>query len=446
MNRIKAIISTALMTAVPASVAYAEPDAHTAQKHGFFDGLVNFINNSYLFQRYISTWGAPLNNASFIAALLVIIVLLCVWSAIELFLNWKKSKKILKANKEKLEKRRQQEAEDALLREFMRFKMIAEANGVADANGVTFEQWLAARVDTGQVNMSELTPKQQEAVTEAKEVAADVKETVSDKAKEAKVKAGAVATAAGLMHKKEPTEEEKMDAAIAQREKEDEAVRKAREFEKRQEEQLKAMRTNNTPTVVSEVAKQEITKPTPVPKKQETTNWLNNAEAIKKKYATGPKATELVDLPDMDEDAVPLSQAAIVKPVAVKERPKAEVKKEEKKPIDVNRLLEEKSAEMKDDMGTPISADEQTTFDQIIAALNQQKAAENRAKELSAEAEAAKEANIEILKGDLEQSYDTEAVTETTGRSTSKEDRALEEAKKRALKEQEREERKRGRK
>ncbi len=384
--------------------------ATTVQKHGLFDAFVQNIYNSYLFQKYISTWGAPLNNASFIVALLIVIFFLIAISIVELVLNYRKSKKIAKINEEKLEKRRQQEAEDALLREYMRFKMLAEANGVAEGQGITYEQWLAARVQTGQTEMSSLTPEQQAAVEEAKEVAADTKETITE---------AVSGIASKIMPKKELSEDEQIDAAIAEREKEEESVRKAEEYQKRQEETLKAMRESNPVPVIVETAKPEE-QAEEKPKPASGVSWAANVEAIKQKYNSGVKKTELVDLPDADEN-VHLSEAAVVKPVTIKEKPKPNIK-EENKQEDGKKQLEEKTPEMQDDMGVKVPEKERTQFDELIAALHQQKTAENKAKALSAEAEKAKEQNIELLQTDLENTLEeAEYATTATAKKETKE-------------------------
>ena len=405
------------------NVSGAVVDENTNAAYGStpFDAFVSSIYNSRLFQRYISTWGAPLNNASFIAVLLIIVFILIILSIVELVLNWRKSKQIYKVNEEKLEKRRQQEAEDELLREYMRFKMLAETNGVDGMQTVSFEQWLSARVETGQVDMANLTPEQREAVAEAREVAADVKETITE------------AVNSALPKKQPQTEEEAMDAAIAEREAEDDRIQRTEEYQQKQAEQLQAMRANG------QTVAQTVSPVNPTTKPQRSGSWLDNVEEIKKKYSTDTKKTELVDLPDADE-TVHLSKAAVVKPITLKEKPKTEEVKPKQAKVDVNKLLEEKTAEMKDDMGEKVSHEEMTQFDALVASLNSQKAAESKAKALSAEAEKAKEANIELLQNDIEDSLEGTAETATTVKQqASKENKALEEAKRKALKEMQRE-------
>ena len=425
MRKHKIITSFLITFGTSMPVCAAEITEEEAVKYNSntpFDALVNAVYNSGLFQKYISTWGAPLNNASFIAALLVVIFILGIMTIVELVLNYRKSKKIYKINEEKMEKRRQQEAEDELLREYMRFKMLAETNNVESMQSITFEQWLAARVETGQVEMNSLTPEQREAVTEAKETISDLKENI-------------VSAVSDVLPKKQPkTEEEEMDVSIAAREAEDERIRKAEEYQKRQEEQLREMRENN-PVSAEASPKETATDPKPV---SEGSSWLSNIDEIKKKYSTETKKTELVDLPDADE-TVHLSEAAVVKPVVIKEKPKPEELKPKQEKVDINKLLEEKTAEMKDDLGEPVPQEEMSQFDALVAALHTQKAAESKAKALSAEAEKAKEANIELLQNDLEDTLEGTGQNATARKDDSKENKALEEAKKRALKEMQRE-------
>ena len=54
---------------------------------GPFDQLVYWIETSALFKKYISTWTAPLNNASFDAVLLIILAIILAWTVYGVIMN-----------------------------------------------------------------------------------------------------------------------------------------------------------------------------------------------------------------------------------------------------------------------------------------------------------------------------------------------------------------------
>ena len=58
----KIVNSPVLLSAMTAE---AMIDGEAAQNNSAFDRLVSFVNNTYLFQRYVSTWAPPFDNASY---------------------------------------------------------------------------------------------------------------------------------------------------------------------------------------------------------------------------------------------------------------------------------------------------------------------------------------------------------------------------------------------
>lgn len=56
-------------------------------KNSYFDRLVNYVGNTYLFQRYVSTWAPPFDNASFDAALVMILFGVLIWTGFGIIMN-----------------------------------------------------------------------------------------------------------------------------------------------------------------------------------------------------------------------------------------------------------------------------------------------------------------------------------------------------------------------
>ena len=67
----------ALLSAISAT---GGANSNEVLKHGFFDRIVDHVSGSYLFQKYVSTWAPPFDNASFDAAVLCILIGMAVWT------------------------------------------------------------------------------------------------------------------------------------------------------------------------------------------------------------------------------------------------------------------------------------------------------------------------------------------------------------------------------
>ncbi len=91
-----------------------------------FDRLVLAIEGSYLFREYVSTWAAPLDNASFDAVLLIVAVIAAFWSAFGVAMNLRYRKSA-----------RQRHAEfEAERREYLKY-----LREIGPVGGVTFAEW-----------------------------------------------------------------------------------------------------------------------------------------------------------------------------------------------------------------------------------------------------------------------------------------------------------------
>ncbi|MBO5621402.1 MAG: hypothetical protein J5959_07205 [Butyrivibrio sp.] len=97
-----------------------------------FDRLVLAVEGSYLFREYVSTWAAPLDNASFDVVLLIVAVIAAFWSAFGVAMNLRYRKSA-----------RQRHAEyEAERREYLKY-----LREIGPVGGVTFAEWRMLRKD-----------------------------------------------------------------------------------------------------------------------------------------------------------------------------------------------------------------------------------------------------------------------------------------------------------
>ena len=287
---------------------------------GPFDQLVYWIETSALFKKYISTWTAPLNNASFDAVLLIILAIILAWTVYGVIMNIIYHRKV-KVDQERIRRERD---------EYMKW---LKENGAAGVPVMSFDEWRARNDSEGK----QLTPEQKAVVENYNAVKDEVKDTAIGKLNSI------------TQTLKERKEDRELDKELDMREKEEAARKKAQEEEEKRLSLLKEEPKQDVQTV------EQAMIPKPV---------ITEAEAIRQKYSNEREATELVDIPD--EKQVSIAENSIIKEV---DTPKEIITEIPAEKVDVQKLLEEKTAES----GTSNIA-MQTGFANLISNLQTRKA------------------------------------------------------------------------
>ncbi len=357
--------------------------------NGPFDQLVWHIENSYLFQKYITEWSPPLNNASFDAVLLIILILILIWTVYGIITNVIYHSK---ARKKQAKIRAERE-------EYMKF---LKENGAAGNPTMSFDEWRTLKDAEG---------KQ---LTEAQKAVLDNYGAVKDELKDTAI--GKLTNFTETL--KARKEDRELDKELDMREKEEAARLKAqKEDEQRLANLEQAKEPKKEPTL------EESLIPKPI---------ISEAEAIKQKYNNDPKATELVDIED-DDKPVSIAESSIVKEIDV---PEKKVVSDDTPAIDVAQLLSEKTSEAHKKV---TAADAGGSFDSIIGNLRAKRAQEQKAKEIENAAVAATQQNLEKLKNDMENAIFEDKKEKKAENTAKKDNSALSEAQKRALREREKE-------
>lgn len=315
---------------------------------GPFDRLVYWIETSDLFKKYISTWEAPLNNASFDAVLLIILFFILIWTVYGIIMNIIYHRKV-KADQERIRRERD---------EYMKW---LKENGAAGAPVMSFDEWQARKDYEGK----QLTPEQKAVVENYNAVKDEVKDTAIEKLNNI------------TQTLKERKEDRELDKELDMREKE-EAARKEAQAE--EEKRLSALK--NEPKQEAQTIEQAMI-PKPV---------MTQADAIRQKYSNEREATELVDIPG--EKQISIVESSIVKEI---ETPKEVISETPAEKVDVQKLLEEKTAEAGSD-----NTGAQSGFANIIDNLKAKKAQEEKAKAIENAAQEATEQNLKKLQAELE--------------------------------------------
>nr|WP_297768210.1 hypothetical protein [uncultured Butyrivibrio sp.] len=125
-----------------------------------FDRLVLAVEGSYLFREYVSTWAAPLDNASFDAVLLIVAVIAAFWSAFGVAMNLRYRKSA-----------RQRHAEyEAERREYLKY-----LREIGPVGGVTFAEWRMLRKDAEEPEHEDVKNIAEETEEEEPESVADAR-------------------------------------------------------------------------------------------------------------------------------------------------------------------------------------------------------------------------------------------------------------------------------
>jgi len=385
----KSILFSALLSAT----GQVETPETVRSANGPFDQFVYWIENSYLFQKYISSWSPPLNNASFDAVILLILAVILAWTVYGIVMNILYHKKA-KAKQIKIRAERE---------EYMKF---LRENGAAGNPTMTFDEWRAIKDAEGK----KLTEEQKVVLDNYNAVKDEVKDTALGKI------AGFTET---LKARKEDRE---LDKELDAREKEEAARKKAIAEEEERQRQLQASSQNAEEKTEPETVEQAMM-PKPV---------MTKAEEIKQKYSKELEATELVDIED-DDKVVSIQESSIVKEVEVPELKKI---KEETPAVDVKQLLEEKTSEAQK---TVTLQESNGGFDSLIGNLRAKRAQEEKAKEIESAALEATQQNLEKLKNDMENAITEDKSVKKAQTVAKEENSALTAAQQKALREREKE-------
>ncbi|MBQ6408590.1 MAG: hypothetical protein IJJ64_11205 [Butyrivibrio sp.] len=125
-----------------------------------FDRLVLAVEGSYLFREYVSTWAAPLDNASFDVVLLIVAVIAAFWSAFGVAMNLRYRKSA-----------RQRHAEyEAERREYLKY-----LREIGPVGGVTFAEWRMLRKDAEEPEHEDVKNIAEETEEEEPESVADAR-------------------------------------------------------------------------------------------------------------------------------------------------------------------------------------------------------------------------------------------------------------------------------
>nr|WP_297704126.1 hypothetical protein [uncultured Butyrivibrio sp.] len=375
------MLNSSLLSILATGVVETEAVKGTGQ----FDRLVYWIETSDLFKKYISTWAAPLNNASFDAVLLIVLFFILIWTVYGIIMNIIYHRKV-KADQERIRRERD---------EYMKW---LKESGAAGAPVMSFDEWRARKDSEGK----QLTPEQKAVVENYNAVKDEVKDTAIGKLNNI------------TRTLKERKEDRDLDKELDMREKEEAARKKAQEEEEKRLAALKEEPKQETQTI------EQAMMPKPV---------VTQADAIRQKYSNEHAATELVDIPE--EKQVSIAESSIVKEVEVPQRVSSEAPAEK---VDVQKLLEEKTAETGSD-----NSGMQPGFANIIDNLKAKKAQEEKARAIENAAQEATEQNLKKLQAELEGAITADKTAVKTENSASKEDKELSAAMQAALRAREKE-------
>lgn len=300
------------------------PDTNEISHNSFFDRLVEYVGNTYLFQRYVSSWAPPFDNASFDTVLLLVLLGVLIWTAFGIIMN------IIyhyRARKKQAQIRSDRE-------QYMQF---LKNHGSDYSVPVDFDEWREMKKSGGHEPLEE-------------------NEDVPD----------------------------------------------------------------DTDSAEDEIASQPII----------MSDDHTDAEIIKKKYDKKHEATELLEKAD-DDKVVSIAESSIAREL---EPEPAKSETEEREPVDVGKLLEEKTTEMCED-----SMDDNPAFSSLIGNLRVKQRQEARAKEIENAARQATEYNLEMLKSDMESAISENRSCSKKTDKTKQDTSALSAAQKKAIQAREKE-------
>ncbi len=142
-----------------------------------FDSFVMWFADTTFYGKYVSQWPAPLNNVSFDATILLILLVIgvkAVYDAIQSYFFHQRLKAKQRRNREleldRAIKEKEKNDENELLSQYMKFMMIAQMQNMTSVQGLSFDAWKQMKTDAeskGLVKEAVPEPVKEEPVKEA---------------------------------------------------------------------------------------------------------------------------------------------------------------------------------------------------------------------------------------------------------------------------------------
>ncbi len=113
-----------------------------------FDSFVLWFADTSFYEKYVSQWPAPLNNVSFDATILIILLIIAVKAVIDAIQSYffhQRLKAKQRRNREleldRAIKEKEKSDENELLSQYMKFMMIAQMQNMTSVQGLSFDAW-----------------------------------------------------------------------------------------------------------------------------------------------------------------------------------------------------------------------------------------------------------------------------------------------------------------